>query len=131
VKQLEAMVAARSGERSSSAIRRHWRGARLFQLAAHRALAALQVPFIEWLLLETVQELIEEKQDAVSQIEIAKRAGLTPMVASYWMIVMQEQGLVDRGPDSDGRAYRIYLSGLGERTLQECNERLEAAGLTG
>ena len=103
----------------------------MFQLAAHRALAELHVPFIEWLLLETLQELIDEKQDAVSQIEVATRAGLTRMVASYRMILMQEQGLVDGGPDSDGRAYRIYLSGLGQRTLRACNERLEAAGLTG
>ncbi len=87
--------------------------------------------FTEWLLLETLKELFEETGDAVSQTAIAERAGITPKVASYWLIMMSENALVDRGPTSEGTAWRVVLTSLGERTLQACNERLEDAGLTG
>jgi hypothetical protein len=52
-------------------------------------------------------------------------------VASYWLIVMSESALVDRGPSSEGNAWRVILTDLGERTLLTCNERLEEGGLTG
>jgi DNA-binding MarR family transcriptional regulator len=85
--------------------------------------------FFEWLILETLQELLDETGDAVSQIEIARRAGLSKTKASHWMFWMEEHGLIDRGPSSDGRAYRIWLGGRGEELLRICNERLEAAGI--
>jgi hypothetical protein len=85
---------------------------------------------MEWLVLETVRELCDETGGAVSQNLVADRAGLTRQVASYWMIVMSETDLVDRGPSATGNAWRVILTDLGERTLQACNERLEEAGLT-
>lgn len=87
--------------------------------------------FVEWLLLETLQELIDERGDAVSQADIARRSGLSERVVSYWMLLMSDLGLVDRGPDSDGRAWRVLITDLGRLMVQVCNERLEAAGLTG
>lgn len=86
---------------------------------------------MQWLLLETVRELCDETCDAVSQNAVAERAGVARQVASYWMIVMSEDALVDRGPASEGHSWRVILTDLGERTLQACNERLEEAGLTG
>jgi len=117
--------------RKSASARRSWSAARLFQQNAHRLLAAQAVPFIEWLLLETLQELREEKQDAVTQVELSMRSGLSERVVSYWFTMMSEWGLIDRGPDADGRAWRVILTELGEQTLLTCNERLEEAGLTG
>jgi DNA-binding IclR family transcriptional regulator len=81
------------------------------------------------LLLESLAELIAEQRDAVSQVAVAQRAGLSRMVASYWMTLMSEDGLVDRGPDGDGRTYRIWMTEFGARTLRQCNDRLEARGL--
>jgi DNA-binding MarR family transcriptional regulator len=103
----------------------------LFQRDVQQTLARAHVEFTEWLLLETLQELVDERGCAVSQREIAERAGLARKVASYWMIVLDEAGFVDRGPSSGGTAWRIILSSLGEETLRRCNERLEEAGLTG
>ena len=90
----------RETHRPSAAARKRWRDARLFQRDVQQTLARAHVEFTEWLLLETLQELLDERGCAVSQAEIAERAGLARKVASYWMIVMDEAGLVDRGPSS-------------------------------
>jgi DNA-binding MarR family transcriptional regulator len=115
----------------TAAVRQRWREAHEFQARAQKVLANVGVPFIQWLLLESLRELNLEHQNAVSQARIAERSGLSRMVTSYWMIAMNENGLVDRGPDEEGRAYRIWLSNLGTETLRQCNERLSHSGVLG
>ena len=105
--------------------------ARQFQVRAQKVLAKLGVHFVEWLLLESLRELLVEHQDAVSQTCIADRSGLTRMLASYWMIVLGKKGAVDRGPDQEGCAYRILLTNVGAETLRICNERLAQSALLG
>jgi DNA-binding MarR family transcriptional regulator len=117
--------------RASASVRQQWREARVFQEKAQRLFKEPTTTFVEWLLLETLQELIDERGDAVSQAEVARRSGLSERVVSYWMLLMSDLGFVDRGPDADGRAWRVLITDLGERTVRACNERLEAAGLTG
>ena len=117
-------------QRRSSAERRLWHDARLFQERAQRLLGEQNVSFVEWLLLETLQELIDETGDAVSQIAVARRSALSERVVSHWMRVMDDFGFIDREPGDDGRAWRVELSKLGQRMLQTSNERLEAAGIT-
>jgi DNA-binding MarR family transcriptional regulator len=102
----------------------------LFQQQAQLALATEQVPFVQWLLLETLRELTEEGLGCVTQTAVANRAGLGRGVASYWMAMMEEYGLVDRGRDAL-RTYDLVSTSSGEETLRRCNERLEAEGLTG
>ena len=82
-------------------------------------------------MLETVQELLDEQGEAVTQAEVARRSGLSERVVSYWMLLLSDLGVVDREPDADGRAWGVILTDLGQRTLQACNDRLEEAGLTG
>jgi DNA-binding MarR family transcriptional regulator len=113
--------------RPTAGWRAAWREARRFQIDAQKAIG--RHAFYEWLLLETLQELLDETGDAVSQVEIAKRAGITKMMTSYWMTWMDEHGLVDRAPSFDGRAYRILFGERGREVLRVCNERLEAAGI--
>lgn len=117
--------------RRSVAARKRWRDARAFQANVQAVLSKDCVSFMEWLLLETVQELFDETGDAVSQNLVAARAGLTRQIVSYWMIVMSEMALFDRGPAAEGCAWRVILTEHGALTLQACNERLEEAGLTG
>ena len=116
--------------RASSAARSRWRAARLFQQQAQLALAAEQVPFLQWLLLETLKELTEDGLRRVTQTAVANRAGVARGIASYWMAMMEEYGLVDRGRDAVP-TYDLILTSSGEATLRRCNERLEAEGLTG
>jgi DNA-binding MarR family transcriptional regulator len=111
--------------------RQIWTSARRFQESVQEALATEGITFMEWLLLETLQELITERGDAVSQADLARRTGISDRVISYWMRQMTEYGAVDRGPTPDGRAWRVILTRGGERSREQCNQRLEAAGLTG
>ena len=122
---------SRGSNSKTAPARRLWREARQFQEQAQTQLARSMVPFVEWLLLETLAELIVEEGGAVSQVQVAKRSGLSERVVSYWMVAMSEFGVVDRGPDADGRAWRVILTRLREQTLRVCNDRLEEAGLTG
>ena len=117
--------------RATARARKRWRDARTFQVDVQGALTRECVQFMEWLLLETVQEMVDETRGPVSQSAVADRAGLTRQVASYWFTTMSEDALIDRAPEGDGRAWGLLLTDLGERTLLTCNERLEAAGLTG
>jgi DNA-binding MarR family transcriptional regulator len=117
--------------RPSARARQQWREARVFQRKAQRLFKEPKATFVEWLLLETLQELIEERGDAVSQADVARRSGLSERVVSRWMRLMGDLGFVDRGPDADGRAWRVLLTELGDRMVRACNERLEAGGLTG
>jgi len=117
--------------RPSAEARRQWREAREFQSSAQRLFKHPTIAFVEWLLLETLQELLDERGDAVSQAELARRSGLSERVVSYWMLLLSDLGIVDREPDADGRAWGVILTDLGQRTVQACNERLEEAGLTG
>ena len=92
--------AGTAGPRVSSAARARWRAARLFQQQAQLVLATEQVPFVQWLLLETLKELLDEGRESVSQAAVANRAGLARGVGSYWMVMLEEFGLVDRGRDA-------------------------------
>lgn len=96
--------------RPTSEVRARWRAARRFQVAAQHALG---MPFIEWLLLETLAELVDEANGPVSQAAVAERAGLSDKITSYWMVMLDELGFVDRGPDADGRAYRVIAEPRG------------------
>ncbi|HVY30076.1 MAG TPA: hypothetical protein VHB79_26145 [Polyangiaceae bacterium] len=86
--------------------------------------------FVEWLLLQTLSELEGDDNEGVAQNEIARRTGLSRKVVSYWMIMMADCGLVDRGQGDDPRSWGVLLSSRGEELLRVCNERLAAAGLT-
>ncbi len=86
--------------------------------------------FVEWLLLEALAELVKETGDAVSQQAVAARAGVSKVVASYWMSDMEQDCLLDRGLGEDTRSYLLLLSEEGIEALQRCREALSQAGLT-
>lgn len=117
---------ARSG---TATARDLWREARRFEASARRALSLAGVEFSEWLLLETLSELDRRESEGVTQSAIARSAGLTRQVASYWLTCMSERGVVDRGPDDDPRVWSVMITERGEALLRQCHERLEAAGL--
>lgn len=115
--------------RASATLRRTYRSAREFQAAAQRVLGPRRL-FVEWLLLETITELTKEHGDNVTQSLVATHTGLSRKVVSHWMCLMSELGFVDRGEHMDGRCWGVLLTEMGEDALQDCNERLEAAGVT-
>jgi hypothetical protein len=115
---------------STAACRERWRDARRFQAKAQKALAWTDMSFVEWLLLEALAELVQETGDAVSQQAVAARAGVSKVVASYWMSDMEQDCLLDRGLGEDTRSYLLLLSEEGIEALERCREALSQAGLT-
>lgn len=114
----------------TSVRRERWRAARRFQVAAKRALAKTDMSFSEWLLLEALDELVRETGDAVSQQAVAARAGVSKVMASYWMTKLEQDCLLDRGLGEDTRSYLLLLSEEGAEALARCREALGRAGLT-
>lgn len=102
--------------------------ARAFQSRAQQVLAH-QMTFTEWLLLETIEELSGEMPDAVKQNAIAARSGLSRSVVSYWLEIMAECGMVDRGEHFNPRAWSVIVTEPCRVTLRDCNRRLQSAGL--
>lgn len=114
--------------RASAEARCAWLAARRWQAIVERELNRFGLTFSEWLVLEAAEELINERCDAVSQEAVAGRTELNKMTVSHVMKTLESKGLVDRGPDLTGRAYRVFLTALGGEALGSCNSRLDAAG---
>lgn len=70
-----------------------------------------------WWLLYVTAELIHETSDAVSQQTICLRTDLDKATVSYLIGVLSARGLVDRGPEFGGNAYRIWLTKHGKALL--------------
>lgn len=115
----------------SAAARKQWRDARRFQIHAQEILANVGVPFVQWVVLESLRELSLEHRDAATPARVAERTGLSRIVTSYWLILLDEKGLIERGAQRSISAYRVLLSPRGEETLRQCNERLGLSGLLG
>lgn len=103
-----------------------WRDARELERIVERALAP-DTSFIEWLMLETIDELNHADPENISQAAIANRAGANRKTVSYWMQELTELGLVDRDEHTDRRCWSVLLSAEGQRKLAWCRQQLEAA----
>lgn len=103
-----------------------WRDARELERVVEKALGP-GTSFMEWLLLETIDELNEVDPENTSQAAIADRAGAHRKAVSYWMQELTEVGLVDRGEHADRRCWSVLLSAEGQQKLAWCRQQLEGA----
>src|SRR5688572_33389106 len=87
-----------------------WRAAMRWRGQVEAELSPSGVTLMQWLALESTHALIEETGDAVNQAQIAARMQLDKMSVSQLMTTLERLGLVDRGPDMSGRAYRILVT---------------------
>jgi DNA-binding MarR family transcriptional regulator len=63
--------------------------------------------------------MIRTVSEAVTQIDIARRADLDPSTVSYLMAILAERDLIDRAPDRFGTAWRILLTDQGQALLAD------------
>lgn len=94
--------------------------------SVEQALRPLHVTFTQWLCLSAAFELTEERGDAVSQLEIARRAELDPATTSQVIGTLSRRDLVNRGPDMVWPAYRIIVTEQGERVVHAARASLAA-----
>jgi DNA-binding MarR family transcriptional regulator len=64
----------------------------------NRALSPLGLTFTQWLLLQTMRELIDETRDAVSLMDITKRSGVDKTTVSQVMMRLFKHNLISIGP---------------------------------
>ena len=91
-----------------------------------RALWSSGVTFAEWVTLQTMEWLIAETGDAVSQSDVARRMTLTRATISLLMRRLDDKALVDRDCSASGPALRIWLHTKATRLLKRFREPIEA-----
>lgn len=74
----------------------------------------------------TSRSLVRENNDAVSQLEVGRRAELDKNTVSYLMRRLEERGLVDRGPDEWCFAWRVIVTRERECLLEAVKAVLRA-----
>lgn len=106
-----------------------WRLVRRWVHQAETELVPVGLTLVQWSILEETHALILASGDAVSQSAVARRMAMNEMTLSHAMRTLQKRGLVDRGPDLLGPAYRIRLTRWGQRARWQGGARVEAASL--
>ena len=94
---------------------------------AEKGLAGLELTLAQWIVLDATRSLVESTKDAVTQADVAQHTEMDRMTISQVMRNLERAGLVDRGPSLDARAWRIILTGRGERTVKQGAAQIEAA----
>lgn len=83
--------------------------------------------FPQWLVLDSIRQLIEETKDAVIQAQISARLELDESRVSEITRQLDAKGLVNRGEDIMGKAWRVILTQKAKRLLGELEARIELA----
>src|SRR6185436_16746122 len=102
---------------AANAALERWRAAQRWRRRADAEIAAMGLTLTQWLILEAAAALVRESGDAVSQKDVSVRVELDQMTVSQVMQVLDAKGLVDRGPSSEGYAYRIYVTSRGQALI--------------
>lgn len=80
-----------------------------------------------YLVLTAAEQATRDLGDAVAQRSIAARAGLDEVTTSRIARCLEEQGLLDRGPDGvDARTGRVIVTRRGRDLLRRARPRVDA-----
>jgi len=101
-----------------------WRCARQFQRRAKQVARASGISFARFQVLDVAERLTRQRDDPVSELEVARGAQLAKSTVSELMGAMMRQGLVDIGPDAWGVSYRIWVTEKGERLVAKLRAEL-------
>jgi DNA-binding MarR family transcriptional regulator len=83
--------------------------------------------FSQWLLLDSIRQLTAETGDAVIQAQIAARLELDQATVSELTQRLEAKGLLSRGVDITGKAWRVVLTETAERMLRQLDVSIESA----
>ena len=105
---------------------RSWQAAMRWRKRVDRELEPLGLTFTRWLVLEATLVSIRQQGDAVSQSRVCECAELDKVTVSHVMRDLEHAGLVDRGPDAWGPAYRVFVTARGAKVAAAGRARVEA-----
>ncbi|HET7542714.1 MAG TPA: MarR family transcriptional regulator [Polyangiaceae bacterium] len=115
------------GLRATDVRKAEWRRAMRWRRQIQSVCGASGLTFTQWLILDSVRDLISETGDAVIQEEIAARLELDPATICEVMQRLEAKALVSRGADITCKAWRVFLTGRAEQLLRDIDARIEAA----
>jgi len=118
------------GVRVTDVRKAEWLNAMRWRRQIESACAGTGLTFTQWLLLDSARQLIAETEDAVIQAQIGARLELDPATVSEVVKRLEQKGLVSRGGDITGKAWRVYLTPKAELLLRELEVRVESASST-
>ena len=119
--------AATQGVRVTDIRKAQWLAAMRWRKQIQAVCAREGLAFPQWLLLDSIRQLIAETEDAVIQAQIAARLELDEPRVSEITRKLEEKGLVDRGEDITGKAWRVILTKKAARLLRELEASVELA----
>jgi len=100
-----------------------WLAAQRWRRRVERVLAPLTLT--QWLVLDALARMIRESGDAVSQMQVARRLEMNKTCVCQAMQRLDAMGLVDRGPEFESSAYRVYLTEAGENAVRQARLRVD------
>jgi len=103
-----------------------WLASMRWRRQIQSACAPSGLTFTQWLLLDSVRQLVAETEDAVIQAEIAARLELDSATISEVTQRLESKGLLSRGVDMTVKAWRVFLTEEGQQLLRELDARVEA-----
>ena len=106
-----------------------WLMAMRWRRSVEAALRACGLTFTQWLVLEALQTLIREREDAVSHSDVAVYLELDRATVGAVMRLLQDKGLVSHGDAYMSKAWRVILTGKSKALLALQRERLEAVSV--
>jgi len=115
------------GATNTDARKAHWKSAARWRRTVEAALEGTGLTFTQWFVLDALQELIVETDEAATQTEVAARVELGHGTVSLVMGTLARKYLVDREPDFSGRAWRTLLTDRSRRLLCDVAAAIEAA----
>jgi DNA-binding MarR family transcriptional regulator len=107
-----------------------WREAMRWQRCVNGALRSLGLTHSQFLVLSALDRACAQEDDAVSQRQVAREAGLDDATTSSVLQTLQTRGLIDRGPAfGDARCWRVIVTKGGARMLRRASPLVTAAGV--
>jgi DNA-binding MarR family transcriptional regulator len=104
-----------------------WREAMRWQRNLDSSLGPHRLTHTQYLVLVAADGATEEAKDAVTQRAVAERAGLDEVTTSRVVRLLADRGLLDRGPSTDRRAYRIVVTQKGRQLVRRAAPDVEVA----
>lgn len=92
---------------------------------AERGLAAFDLTITQWFVLLAAQAVVQETGDATTQNAVAEWAELDRVTVSQVVRVLEQKGLVGRGPHAERIAYRLRVTPRGARVLSGASSAVD------
>jgi DNA-binding MarR family transcriptional regulator len=109
--------------------RAEWLKAMRWRRTVEAALRGCGVTFTQWLVLDALETLIRETEDAVSHSQVAAHLELDRATIGAVMRLLERKGLVSHGDAYMSKAWRVILTHESKALLAAQRERWEAVSV--